>query len=101
MQQDDGGRLGVAGLAVEDLQAIDGAGAVVDCGRHLSNLLLRCFWLCIPVPGRLRACANPECRRFLLDRSRTNKGRWCSMAVCGNRMKARRHYERTRATAAE
>ncbi|HUB22315.1 MAG TPA: CGNR zinc finger domain-containing protein [Streptosporangiaceae bacterium] len=22
--------------------------------------------------------------------------RWCSMAVCGNRMKARRHYQRGR-----
>ncbi|MGY4929398.1 CGNR zinc finger domain-containing protein [Streptomyces sp. 900105755] len=48
------------------------------------------------LPGRLRPCANPECRLFLIDRSRTNKARWCSMAVCGNRMKARRHYQRTR-----
>ncbi|MFJ7947757.1 CGNR zinc finger domain-containing protein [Streptomyces sp. NPDC096354] len=52
-------------------------------------------------PGRLRPCANPDCRRFLLDRSKTNKARWCSMAVCGNRMKARRHYQRTRDGAAE
>ncbi|MCX5315323.1 CGNR zinc finger domain-containing protein [Streptomyces sp. NBC_00154] len=53
------------------------------------------------MPGRLRPCANEECRRFLLDRSKTNKARWCSMAVCGNRMKARRHYQRTRNDAAE
>ncbi|MET7800333.1 CGNR zinc finger domain-containing protein [Streptomyces decoyicus] len=53
------------------------------------------------MPGRLRPCANPECRLFLIDRSKTNKGRWCSMAVCGNRMKARRHYQRTRDGAAE
>ncbi|GII54327.1 hypothetical protein Pth03_27160 [Planotetraspora thailandica] len=46
-------------------------------------------------PGRLRPCANSECRLFLIDRSKTNKARWCSMAACGNRMKARRHYERT------
>lgn len=45
-------------------------------------------------PGRLRPCANEECRLFLLDRSKTNKARWCSMAACGNRMKARRHYQR-------
>lgn len=45
-------------------------------------------------PGRLRPCANDACRLFLLDRSKTNKARWCSMAVCGNRMKARRHYRR-------
>ncbi|MGA5824073.1 CGNR zinc finger domain-containing protein [Kitasatospora sp. NPDC094028] len=48
------------------------------------------------LPGRLRSCANDECRLFLLDRSRANRARWCSMAVCGNREKARRHYERTR-----
>ncbi|MET9176528.1 CGNR zinc finger domain-containing protein [Streptomyces misionensis] len=48
------------------------------------------------LPGRLRPCANSECRLFLLDRSRANRARWCSMAVCGNRAKARRHYERTR-----
>ncbi|WP_210592371.1 CGNR zinc finger domain-containing protein [Streptomyces sp. GESEQ-35] len=47
-------------------------------------------------PGRLRACANPECRLFLIDHSRPNTARWCSMAVCGNRMKARRHHERSR-----
>ncbi|WP_030338790.1 CGNR zinc finger domain-containing protein [Streptomyces californicus] len=48
------------------------------------------------LPGRLRPCANSACRLFLLDRSRANRARWCSMAVCGNREKARRHYERTR-----
>ncbi|WP_189049627.1 CGNR zinc finger domain-containing protein [Micromonospora sonchi] len=47
------------------------------------------------LPGRLRPCANGECRLFLLDRSRANRARWCSMAACGNREKARRHYKRT------
>ena len=47
-------------------------------------------------PGRLRPCANDECRLFLIDRSKAGAARWCSMAVCGNRMKARRHYERVR-----
>jgi predicted RNA-binding Zn ribbon-like protein len=45
-------------------------------------------------PGRLRPCANDECRLFLIDHSKANAARWCSMAVCGNRMKARRHYQR-------
>jgi predicted RNA-binding Zn ribbon-like protein len=49
-------------------------------------------------PGRLRACANAECELFLVDRSKANNARWCSMAVCGNRMKARRHYQRSRQT---
>ncbi|GHH42785.1 CGNR zinc finger domain-containing protein [Lentzea cavernae] len=47
-------------------------------------------------PDRLRPCANSECRLFLFDRSKANRARWCSMTACGNRMKARRHYERTR-----
>ena len=47
-------------------------------------------------PGRLRPCANEECRLFLIDHSKANTARWCSMAVCGNRMKARRHYQRVR-----
>jgi hypothetical protein len=49
-------------------------------------------------PGRLRPCANDECRLFLIDHSKAGTARWCSMAVCGNRMKARRHYERARKT---
>jgi predicted RNA-binding Zn ribbon-like protein len=52
----------------------------------------------ITSPGRLRPCANTECRLFLIDRSKPNTARWCSMAGCGNRMKARRHYQRGRST---
>jgi hypothetical protein len=48
------------------------------------------------MPGRLRPCANEECRLFLLDHSRAGTARWCSMSGCGNRMKARRHYSRIR-----
>ena len=48
------------------------------------------------MPGRLRPCANDDCRLFLIDRSRAGTARWCSMSGCGNRMKARRHYSRTR-----
>ncbi|MDT5069342.1 MAG: hypothetical protein QOK02_5497 [Mycobacterium sp.] len=52
----------------------------------------------ITSPGRLRPCANTECQLFLIDRSKPNTARWCSMAGCGNRMKARRHYQRARGT---
>lgn len=51
--------------------------------------------------GRLRPCANPECRRFLIDHSKPNTARWCSMALCGNRMKARRHYRRVQQSEAD
>jgi predicted RNA-binding Zn ribbon-like protein len=38
---------------------------------------------------------------FLIDRSKPNSARWCSMAICGNRLKARRHYQRSRQAAAD
>ncbi|ADB35197.1 protein of unknown function DUF1470 [Kribbella flavida DSM 17836] len=44
---------------------------------------------------RIRPCENDtECRLFLLDRSKANARRWCSMSTCGNRLKARRHHQR-------
>jgi predicted RNA-binding Zn ribbon-like protein len=46
------------------------------------------------LPGRLRPCTNVECNKFLIDHSRPNIARWCSMAECGNRLKARRHQAR-------
>jgi predicted RNA-binding Zn ribbon-like protein len=48
------------------------------------------------LPGRLRPCANDECELFLVDHSRPGTARWCSMATCGNRMKARAHAQRAR-----
>lgn len=49
------------------------------------------------LPGRLRACANEECNLFLIDHSRPGTARWCSMAACGNRAKARSFAARSRA----
>jgi len=42
----------------------------------------------------LRLCANPDCGWLFLDRSRRGNRRWCSMAECGSRAKARRYYRR-------
>jgi predicted RNA-binding Zn ribbon-like protein len=44
-------------------------------------------------------CANDQCHLFLIDRSNAGTARWCSTAICGNRMKARRHRRKARATA--
>ncbi len=41
--------------------------------------------------SRLKACRKLSCRRAYYDRSKNGSGAWCSMAVCGNRMKAKRH----------
>lgn len=46
--------------------------------------------------GLVHECEAPDCTWLFLDRSRTGRRRWCSMASCGNRAKARRHYERRR-----
>jgi predicted RNA-binding Zn ribbon-like protein len=45
-------------------------------------------------PARVRKCANPDCPFWFLDTTRSGTRRWCSMTVCGNRLKARRHYRR-------
>ena len=44
--------------------------------------------------GRIRCCANEKCRWLFVDDSRAGTRRWCSMSACGNRAKAKRHYER-------
>lgn len=38
---------------------------------------------------RLKTCANDECQWIFFDRARNHSRRWCSMEVCGNRIKAR------------
>lgn len=45
----------------------------------------------------LRQCPGEGCAWLFLDTSRNKSRRWCAMEVCGNRSKARRHYEQIRA----
>lgn len=45
----------------------------------------------------LRMCASDECAWLFLDRTKNQRRRWCDMKTCGNRVKARRHYERLKA----
>lgn len=70
--------------------------ATDDAMRAATRAILAWDALRVASPGRLRACGNPDCRLFLIDRSKPNTARWCSMATCGNRMKARRHHQRAR-----
>ena len=46
---------------------------------------------------RVRECSGDTCSWLFLDRSRNRSRRWCDMADCGNRAKARRHYSRLKA----
>lgn len=45
---------------------------------------------------RLKLCGMESCRYVFYDESRNRSGRWCSMAVCGNRAKTRAFRERHR-----
>jgi predicted RNA-binding Zn ribbon-like protein len=39
---------------------------------------------------RLKLCSSQACRWAFYDRSKNHSSRWCTMASCGNREKARR-----------
>jgi predicted RNA-binding Zn ribbon-like protein len=40
--------------------------------------------------GRLKLCANEDCRWAFIDRTKGNIRRWCNDATCGNRDRVRR-----------
>ena len=48
--------------------------------------------------SRLKACADDGCLWAFYDHSKNRRGRWCSMAVCGNQHKARAYRERAKAS---
>jgi predicted RNA-binding Zn ribbon-like protein len=47
--------------------------------------------------ARFKACRNDECQWAYYDYSKNRSGRWCTMEVCGNAMKARSYRQRKRA----
>lgn len=47
---------------------------------------------------RLRECQDDDCGWLFLDRSKNGSRRWCSSADCGNRARAKRHYNRVRSS---
>ncbi|UPK74462.1 CGNR zinc finger domain-containing protein [Nocardioidaceae bacterium SCSIO 66511] len=44
---------------------------------------------------RVKICPADDCRWAFFDESRNRSRQWCSMSVCGNRAKVRKHRERT------
>lgn len=67
-----------------------------------SNILTPIAWsaailLAGPRLNRVKQCHDERgCGWLFLDTSRTGTRLWCSMGDCGNRAKARRHYERSK-----
>jgi predicted RNA-binding Zn ribbon-like protein len=45
----------------------------------------------------LKACEGPACTLLFADHTKGHRRRWCSMAVCGNRVKQQAHYQRKHA----
>jgi predicted RNA-binding Zn ribbon-like protein len=44
--------------------------------------------------GRVKRCARQGCDWLFVDQSKNHSRRWCSMSLCGSRVKARRYYRR-------
>jgi predicted RNA-binding Zn ribbon-like protein len=42
----------------------------------------------------VRHCEGAGCTMWFYDRTKAHRRRWCSMALCGNRAKARNHRQR-------
>ena len=69
------------------------AGAVGAMGRIVATLYSAMAdenW------ARLKLCSSMPCRWAFYDRSRNHSSRWCKMASCGNRQKARRFRSRAK-----
>jgi predicted RNA-binding Zn ribbon-like protein len=47
----------------------------------------------------VKMCGGDECGWLFLDTTKNHSRRWCAMADCGSRAKARRYYRRKRARA--
>ena len=48
----------------------------------------------------IKECGDETCEWVFLDCSKSHRRRWCDMKSCGNRAKARRHYQKKCETAA-
>jgi len=53
-------------------------------------------FLCHADFSLIRKCENPPCLRYFYDLSKNHTRRWCSMSVCGNRMKVAAYHRRAR-----
>ncbi len=107
--------------ASADLRALDTALAGLLPHQHLTSTadgfawqwdnapsLDRMLWPVLRAAGdllvsdrlpRLRECGGERCGWLFLDETKNRSRRWCEMGVCGNRAKARRHYDRSRGEA--
>lgn len=79
----------------------DGGGRLAPAGAGVGGALGALLAIVVGAMGegtweRLKACPADDCLWVFYDRSRNRSGRWCTMAECGNRAKARAYRERAR-----
>jgi len=81
---------------------LDAQGAlrlVASVDQLLTTIVLDAFELMrSDAFARVKECAQDDCTRLFVDTSRGGSRRWCGMAECGNRAKARAFRERQNAT---
>lgn len=63
---------------------------VVPIAESASDLL------CHSDLSLIKRCRNPACILYFYDTTKNHARHWCSMNICGNRMKVAAHYRRTR-----
>ena len=63
---------------------------IVPIAESASDLLCNCDL------SLIKKCENPNCVLYFYDVSKNHARRWCSMNICGNRMKVAAHYRRHR-----
>jgi predicted RNA-binding Zn ribbon-like protein len=67
---------------------LDGDGPLAQVAAAVAITAIRGTW------ARIKICPADDCRWAFYDASRNRSRSWCSMAVCGNRAKARNHRAR-------
>ena len=63
---------------------------LVPVAEAASDLLCRADFALI------KKCGNPVCILYFYDTTKNHARNWCSMQLCGNRMKVAAHYRRKR-----
>ena len=82
---------GPAGIEMRTQRTLDEPRALI------AELAAACADLLVSrLHDKVRKCENPACTLVFADDKRGPRRRWCSMAVCGNRMKVAAHRARQR-----
>jgi predicted RNA-binding Zn ribbon-like protein len=75
-------------VASDGTVSLSGATPAEMVAAAVAELALSDRW------SRIKICPADDCQWAFFDKSRNQSRQWCSMAVCGNRAKARAHRQR-------